>query len=1147
VNDDARSEQGLDDERLADQVADLAERIARGENPDPEHLKTGSPGVTKALQRLLPAIRLLSELSEEEPTEIYPDWRMRPPDVLGDFHLGREIGRGGIGVVYEAIQISLGRRVAVKVLPPTAMLDPRQLRRFEIEAQAAAALQHPNIVPVFAYGCEREVPYFAMRLIEGRNLAEIARERRERDNQGLPPREVAELGRQAAEALDYAHRNEVLHRDIKPSNLLVDADHRLWIADFGLARVRGDSDLTATGDLIGTMRYLSPEQARGSHRGAVDGRTDVYALGATLYELLSLRQVFEGDDRAELLRRIAAEEPVAPRRLDPAIPLDLETIVLKALAKDPAERYATAGELAGDLTRFLAGQPIRARRPTWAEQGVKWARRQWKAVAATGVMTAAMLICLAAAGWWSSARLRAINQRLEAEIDRADHNAQEARDQARTSRRHALGAQLRLAAQALEAAQPERAQEILRDIPLNAGSEAPQWFVWRYLWRQARRDVVVLIGPTPRFGGMALSRDGKLLAATDETAGLQLWDAGSGEWIRDLDTKPGRIEIPTFSPDGALVSAADRSSARASRDGFIIWEVASGRRLVRLPIDRGFEVLACTFLPGGGFLGSGTGAKTGPRQLARIWSLADDPSQPRLLEQFEGALDMDSASAGAGLVTLETRSLIFLRDPRTGKPIQRFRIEGAGVFITSWACSRGAEVVAAVSGPNWRLNLWDRVTGKLLAAYAVPEHENRMHFSPDGGTLAAIDIRGDVVLIDRATGATRRIRPEDVDRSRYTDVAFSPDSARLATSCFGTAERGGPGPISIWESATGRRLATFPGRVEQVGRPEFTLDGRSLLIPSRTGVRQWRLASGDDDKDPQPAGHKDEAWSLAFSPDGHTLATGSDDSEPDPTIKLWDAATGRLSRGWQGGLGTVAALAFSPDGRTLASGHLVARDNVRIWDAATGRLLTILKGHTDRVRALAFAGDGKSLATASSDGTVRLWDVASSRERCALTGHGDSVHAVAFSPDCKTLASAANEGDVRLWNLEAGPSRVAPRVLHNRANLMALAFAPDGKTLAVADALGSITLWDPETSTPVRMIHGDGDQLRQLAFTPDGAAVASAGIKGVIRLWDPATGQELLSLAAHRAQINGLAFSPDGSTLGSVAHDGSVRLWRAQP
>ena len=223
--------------------------------------------------------------------------------------------------------------------------------------------EHPNIVPVIAYDHVGDVPYLAMRLIEGRNLAVIVRELRERAGYGVPPCEAAELGLQAAEALDYAHQHDVLHRDIKPSNLLLDDNGLLWLADFGLARVQGSSDLTATGDVIGTLRYLSPEQARG-RRGAVDARSDVYALGATLFELLTLRPVFEGDDRAELLVRIASEEPHFSRRLDGAIPFDLRTIVLKALAKDPADRYQTAGELAADLSRFLANLPIRAQLPT---------------------------------------------------------------------------------------------------------------------------------------------------------------------------------------------------------------------------------------------------------------------------------------------------------------------------------------------------------------------------------------------------------------------------------------------------------------------------------------------------------------------------------------------------------------------------------------------------------------------------------------------------------------------------------------------------------------------------------------------------------------------------------------------------------------
>ena len=329
MTDQTRIDEGQGDERLADHVADLAERIARGEAPDAAHMAALDPGDAERLRGLLLAMRLLSEFGDEDETEDQPPAITRPPDVLGDFRLGREIGRGGIGVVYEARQISLGRRVAVKLLPPASLLDSQQLRRFEIEAQAAAALQHPNIIPVFAYGTERGVPYFAMRLIDGRNLAEIVADFRARNETGLAPRDVAELGRQAAEALDYAHRNDVLHRDIKPSNLLVDVYQRLWVADFGLARIRGDSDLTASGDVLGTLRYLSPEQAKG-RRQTFDGRCDVYALGATLYELLTLRPVYEGEDRAELLIKIVSDEPSFSRKRDTSIPLDLKTIVLKA-------------------------------------------------------------------------------------------------------------------------------------------------------------------------------------------------------------------------------------------------------------------------------------------------------------------------------------------------------------------------------------------------------------------------------------------------------------------------------------------------------------------------------------------------------------------------------------------------------------------------------------------------------------------------------------------------------------------------------------------------------------------------------------------------------------------------------------------------
>jgi WD40 repeat protein len=1144
--DETRGDAGLDDERLAEQVADLADRVARGEAIDLGSIDATHPGRPEALQRLLPAIRWLTELGEDEPAGGDPAWLARPADVLGDFRIGREIGRGGIGIVYEARQLSLGRLVALKVLPPSSRLDPRQRRRFENEAQAAAALEHPHIVPVFSYGDECGVPYLAMRLIDGRNLAEVIRDRRERTGRGLPPREAAELARQAAEGLDYAHRHDVLHRDIKPSNFLVDPDHHLWIADFGLARVRGDSELTASGDVLGTLRYLSPEQANG-RRGAVDARSDVYAVGATLYELLTLRPVFEGDDRAEILVRIVSEEPRFSRQLDAAIPVDLKTIVLKALAKDPDDRYGTAGELAADLARFLADQPIRARPPTPAARAARWARRRWKAMTAAGLMGAVLLIGLVGASLWSNARLRAMNRRLTQEIDRSDRLAREAQDQARLSERHATGAQLRLAAEAVEAGQSERAQEVLRDIPMNAGGQAPRSFAWRYLWRRARREVVVLVGPTPNFGDMTLSTDGKLLATIDPTDGLVLRDAATGAPIRSLAAGSDPLGRPAFSPDGSLVAAVQTTAGSPAPDGITVWDVASGRRLTRVPVARGPQGCRCGFLPGGALLGTVFGAAGVPSQFSTAWDLSGDPGRPRLLERFDGMPTATTEWNGGDLLTPEGRATVSHRDAFSARPVRTFGIDGADQSITATACTAGAEVVAAVSGPSWRLTVWDGRTGKRLAAHAVPPDIDRLSFSPGGAMLAAIDVRQNVYLIDRTSGATRPIVPETIPHPLVTGVAFSPDGTRLATGFLRRSEAGDPSPVSLWDTATGRRLTTFPGRGEVPGRLFFTPDGRSLLISSRSSVRLWRLSGGDTDADRQPAGHQDEAWAVAFAPGGRLIATGSDDSKPDPTVKLWDPATGRLIRSWPGGEGTVSSLAFAPDGRILASGHLASGDNVRIWDAAGGRLLATLGGHTDRVRAVAFSPDGRLLASASSDGTVRLWDAASRRPCDVLTGHGDTVHAVAFSPDGQTLASAGNEGEIRLWDLRPGAPTSLARALHNRTNLMALAYSPDGRMIAAADTLGSIAVWDLATSTPLRVIHGDGDELRQLAFTPDGLELAAAGIKGSIRVWDPLTGQERLSLAAHRAQVNGLVFSPEGSILASAAHDGSVRLWRAEP
>jgi serine/threonine protein kinase len=352
--------------------------------------------------------------------------------LLGDFRLLREVGRGGMGVVYEAEQISLRRQVALKVLPFAAAIDPRQLQRFRNESLAAAHLHHESIVPVYAVGSERGVHYYAMQFIEGQSLSALIEGlRRLGGTPRTPPpatgshpmpaaettgpykpaaadtqpeeanlvaaasisRErsagsrryftwLAGLGRQAALALEHAHQLGIVHRDIKPANLLLDPRGQVWVTDFGLAQMSGDAGLTMTGELLGTLRYASPEQALGK-KGLVDHRSDIYSLGATLYELLTLRPVFDGRDRHELLRQIADEEPRSPRILDRAVPVELETIIMKALAKEPSDRYATAQELADDLQRFLEDRPIRARRPSMVEKATKWARRH-KSIVASG-------------------------------------------------------------------------------------------------------------------------------------------------------------------------------------------------------------------------------------------------------------------------------------------------------------------------------------------------------------------------------------------------------------------------------------------------------------------------------------------------------------------------------------------------------------------------------------------------------------------------------------------------------------------------------------------------------------------------------------------------------------------------------------------
>ncbi len=395
-----------------------------------------------------------------------------PAKQIGDYKILREIGRGGMGVVYEAHQGSLNRRVALKILPFAAVLDQRQIARFRNEAQAAAQLHHPHIVPVFAVGQEHGVYYYAMQYIEGQSLEAAIDELRavsapttqgttrvrggtggstntialhhgavlssdQSIRSGEFFRSVARLGKEAAEALHHAHEYGIVHRDVKPSNLLLDLQGKLWVTDFGLARIQNDSGVTLTGDVVGTLRYMSPEQASGN-AGMIDARTDIYSLGATLYELLTLEHVYSGEDRHVVLRKLERDDPTPPRKINPSLPLDLETIVLAAMSKSRDDRYPSAQALADDLGRFLAGEPAFARRPGLGDRATKWARRHSAIVmlAAASVLllsvvsTASLVLLAREQARTNAAFAESEANRLQASKNfaRAEDNFQKARD-----------------------------------------------------------------------------------------------------------------------------------------------------------------------------------------------------------------------------------------------------------------------------------------------------------------------------------------------------------------------------------------------------------------------------------------------------------------------------------------------------------------------------------------------------------------------------------------------------------------------------------------------------------------------------------------------------------------------------------------------
>jgi WD40 repeat protein len=1111
---------------------------------------------------------------------------------LGEFRVLRELGRGGMGVVYLAEQESLGRQVALKILSTHASFDPDQQKRFQREGRSAARLHHTNIVPVFGVGRQDGVNYIVMQYISGIGLDKLLRElqryrgelpaeetptdcfaappppppdtdefsvstskvlkslwsgfRASREPSPetaadsstihqpvIPPQKavsttpsgrngdaastftaappasyflsVAHIGVQVADALAYAHAENVLHRDIKPSNLLIDADGRAWVADFGLAKAMNDSDnVTASGDLVGTVRYMAPER----FTGRTDGRSDIFSLGLTLYELLALKPACDIVERSQLLRQMVDGNHVARAKMLPGVPRDLETIVLKAMAPEPHQRYQTAAELSEDLNRFLNDRPIRARRIGLIERGLRWRRRHPGMAALAGILAAVVAVSFVVVSslYWSASA--------------AWHDEADARTKAERNLYYSRIAQARLEWEANRLASAEAILD-------QCSPEQRDGWEWRYLKRLCRADVGGSMAHDSWAWRVAFSPDGKWIAS-----------AGGGDpFYRNPGhrSKPGDVRIWALDPIGAgvprlhqtlkghdhLVTAvafhpatpANGAACRVasgSHDGTVrLWDASSGRELWKADMQS-TEVRALTFSPDGKTLLAGQGFGV---------SVLDAETGGKLRSLAENLEDV--------------RTIAVSPDRRT----------------------------AAIVSFGHAIHLCDLETGKLGERLPHSEQARAVDFSPDGLRLAATYHDGVAVLDARTLQMQRHLT---VERGRVLAAAFSPDGQYVATG-------GTDAVVRLWSLASAKEVATFRGHRQDVLSLAFSPDGAQLVSSSQDEtVKLWDLTSNAES---QYIGRGPDLQNLAWRQEGKELAYVGVAG-----LTVVDARNGNalrehavdLMRRWSS---PCSRGAFDVKQGRIAT--VSARDEgmVTIADADGENEFARLGKHAGLIRHLAFSADGRRLVSASvgsakpqAPAQVKVWDSSSRTpsEKPIFEWQQDGVNvgSVALSPDGGLLVfaemqSIADEGtlpraSVRRVDLSGpGAPRELPAFEMPAELTAALCFSSDGQRLAAATFSSSVFLWDLTTghklSTRAAVRAPAG-----LDFSPDGSRLAVAG-RDFVALLDARTGLEVLTLRPPIATEGDpgsnprVRFSPDGDRLAAIIGLNVVSLWDARP
>jgi WD40 repeat protein/serine/threonine protein kinase len=1011
------------------------------------------------------------------------------------------LGRGGMGIVYKAMQVQLKRLVALKMVLPGDATTASHIIRFRREAEAVAKLQHPHIVQIYDIGEADGYPFFSMEYMEGGSLSKYLSARPQ------PPRNAAQLVQILADAMHYAHQNGIVHRDLKPGNVLLThspgslsshssigkpeahvvrvevqsadtaikseaLDLSLWtpkISDFGLAKHMGDeSGQTHTGDILGTPSFMAPEQTPGGHK-LVGPVTDVHALGGILYGALTGRPPYKGATMLDTLEQVRNIEPVPPSRLQPKVPLDLETICLKCLQKDPSKRYGSAQELAEDLGRFLAGEPIRARPVGPMARTWRWCRRNPRLAVWIGL---AAFFLLAGSGFSIYFGLQAGNKAREAEASLKRVEAEK-----RLSDRRSYGFDMQRIHEALKGGHIQVVKQRLRR---QTNQPMGSHFEWFYLERLCHTDLETLDHGGQVFA-IAFSPDGKFLASAGIGPDIKIWDVASGNIIARLPEKTPRVSSIAFSPDGKWLTAANFSNE------IELWDVGTWKLKGKLP-----------------------------GHASRVNSISYSPDGKRL------------ASAGA-----DPKAQIW--DSSTGRVLELPGHEG---FVRAIAFNPAGDRVATTCYDG-KLRIFDAQTGKLLEALTLAARPHGLAFSPDGGSLA-VGLQNHSVKVWDTQNWKERLTLWG-HRDYVRTVAFSPDSKRIVSA-------GQDNQINVWDGATGEPLLTLRGHDHCVEAVAFHPDGRriaSASVDKTIKLWDWQASEEQLILRGHTEGSRTQTFDkrivrrVAFSPNGAWLASAGENC----TIRLSSADSGLLKHILNDHADTIEGLAFSSDSAWLASCSDDA--TIKIWDARTpgGPPLRTLRGHPGPVKSVAFSPDDRRLASAGQD-AVCIWKADSAGPPEQTLRHKD-VLTVCFIGDGRHLASAGMDGDIQIWDVESG-ARLKPLPDQQKLGTIASALCDD--RIAFVGADNTIKIRSLSKLDEVVVLYGHTCNVGSVEFCKDGERLISTSCCGddhSIRIWDTATGQEVMTLPCDSAVH--AVFSPDSRQLACACGDGTVRVWDARP